>query len=187
MDGYNAPPPPGLHWLPPLSLFSSGISLGETRGPEMPGAGVKEGARAGRREFGGKIPGHGQRCDSATFRGGKNPKVGPEGGRAGGGQGRRSGWGGLAPGGHRGPETGGMGHGWGWGALGGPGGDGEPGSPPPARPGPPADSAPRRPRPRPRLTVREAAPAEAAGEGDGRRGRCGSGCGSGRRLRGGGS
>lgn len=47
------------------------------------------------------------------------------------------------------------------------GGDGEPGSPPPARPGPPADSAPRRPWPQPRLTVREAAPAETAGEGMG--------------------
>lgn len=47
------------------------------------------------------------------------------------------------------------------------GGDGEPGSPPPARPGPPADSAPRLPWPQPRLTVREAAPAETAGEGMG--------------------
>lgn len=47
------------------------------------------------------------------------------------------------------------------------GGDGEPSSPPPARPGPPADSAPRRPWPQPRLTVREAAPAETTREGMG--------------------
>lgn len=45
--------------------------------------------------------------------------------------------------------------------------DGELGCPPPARPGPPADSAPRRPWPQPGLTVREAAPAETAGEGMG--------------------
>lgn len=69
------------------------------------------------------------------------------------------------PRGHRGRETGGTGHRWGVGT--GAGGDGEPGSPPPARPGPPADSAPRRPWPQPRLTVREAAPAEAAGKGMG--------------------
>lgn len=69
------------------------------------------------------------------------------------------------PRGHRGRETGGTGHRWGVGT--GAGGDGEPGSPPPARPGPPADSAPRRPWPQPRLTVREAAPAETAGKGMG--------------------
>jgi hypothetical protein len=88
--------------------------------------------------------------------------VGPQGGREGGGQGRRSGWGGLAP---RPPrtETRRTRVGVGTGA----GREGELGCPPPARPGPPADSAPRRPWPQPGLTVREAAPAETAGEGMG--------------------
>lgn len=156
----------------------------------MPGAGVKEkgqGQAGGSLEEKYQATGRGATAPHLEGGGGKNPKVGPEGGRAGGGQGRRSGWGGLAPEATEGRRPAEWDTGGGGGAAGGPGGDGEPGSPPPARPGPPADSAPRRPRPRPRLTVREAAPAEAAGEGDGRRGRCGSGCGSGRRLRGGGS
>lgn len=165
MDRYNAPLPQVSTGCLTCHSFS-GISLGETRGRETSGPEVKRRDK-GQGQVGGNL-GENTRPRAKEpqrhIQRGRTPRwVRRDGERKEDRVGRVTGeaW----P--RRQPRAGDRWNGTRVGVGVGAGGDGEPGSPPPARPGPPADSAPRRPWPRPRLTVREAAPVEAAGEGTG--------------------